>query len=207
MLMYERVPHSTYITPLRFSTLSPRPTKLPIFKVVCRCTLLTGATQGRARTSRSASARKPQPKVSLTTLYDETFIGTIFVLCAGFDSHVVTLDSIESKIPTDGPVIIITASYEGEPADNAGRFVEALKHIGKGDLANVRFAVFGCGHHDWVQTFQRIPTLVDNRIAECGGQRLLERAAADSGADEFFDYVREMMEHSLFYYYVDIYIF
>lgn len=101
----------------------------------------------------------------------------------------VTLDSIESKIPTDGPVVIVTASYEGEPPDNAGRFMEALKRAGKGQLANVRYAVFGCGHHDWVQTYQRIPTLVDNLIAECGGQRLLERVAADSGADDFFDAV------------------
>jgi len=105
----------------------------------------------------------------------------------GFSSKVVTLDSIESKIPTDGPVIILTASYEGEPPDNAGRFVEALKRTGKGELANVRFAVFGCGHHDWVQTYQRIPTLVDDLIGECGGQRLLNRASADSGADDFFD--------------------
>ncbi|KAF8588667.1 fatty acid hydroxylase [Ramaria rubella] len=105
----------------------------------------------------------------------------------GFGPHVVTLDSIESKIPTDGPVIVITASYEGEPADNAARFVEALKRATKGELADVKFAVFGCGHHDWVQTYQKIPILLDTLLAECGAQRLLERIAADSGADEFFD--------------------
>jgi cytochrome P450/NADPH-cytochrome P450 reductase len=105
----------------------------------------------------------------------------------GFHARVVTLDSIESKIPTDGPVIIFTASYEGEPADNAGRFVETLKRTRKGELAKVQFAVFGCGHHDWVQTYQKIPTLVDDLLCNCGGQRLLERAAADSGADDFFD--------------------
>jgi cytochrome P450 / NADPH-cytochrome P450 reductase len=103
---------------------------------------------------------------------------------------VITLDSIETKIPDDGPVIIVTASYEGEPPDNAGRFLESLKRTAQGELANIRYAVFGCGHHDWVQTYQRIPTLVDHLIAEFGGQRLLERAAADSGADDFFDVVR-----------------
>lgn len=108
----------------------------------------------------------------------------------------VTLDSIESKIPTDGAVIIITATYEGEPPDNAGRFVEALKRTGKGELSNVVFAVFGCGHHDWVHTFQKIPTLVDTTIAECGGQRLLERAVADSGADDFVEAVRRYVLRS-----------
>ncbi|KAF8520360.1 cytochrome P450 [Hysterangium stoloniferum] len=105
----------------------------------------------------------------------------------GFNPHVVSLDTIEANIPTDGPLIIFTASYEGEPADNAGRFVEALKRGQKGEFANVRFAVFGCGHHDWVQTYQKIPTLVDKLLGEWSAQRLMDRVAADSGADDFFE--------------------
>ncbi|KAF8585223.1 bifunctional P-450:NADPH-P450 reductase [Ramaria rubella] len=105
----------------------------------------------------------------------------------GFNPHVVTMNFLASSIPSDGPVIVITATYEGEPADNAGHFVEALKRTLPSSLPNVRFAVFGCGHHDWVKTYQKIPTLVDDLLGEAGAQRLLGRAAADSGTDEFFD--------------------
>jgi len=111
----------------------------------------------------------------------------------GFIPHIITLDSIETSIPTDGPLIIFTASYEGEPADNAKRFVETLQTAHHGKHTNVRFAVFGCGHHDWVQTYQRIPKMIDRLLEEAGAQRLLERKEADSGADEFFDAVGEML--------------
>ncbi|KIJ41704.1 hypothetical protein M422DRAFT_255320 [Sphaerobolus stellatus SS14] len=105
----------------------------------------------------------------------------------GFIPHIVTLDSIEPAVPTDGPLIIFTASYEGEPADNASRFVQTLQSAHKGQYAGVKYAVFGCGHHDWRQTYQKIPKLVDGILAETGATKLMERMEADSGADEFFD--------------------
>ncbi|KIJ39879.1 hypothetical protein M422DRAFT_32485 [Sphaerobolus stellatus SS14] len=105
----------------------------------------------------------------------------------GFIPHIITLDSIEPAIPTNGPLIIFTASYEGEAADNARRFVETLQTAHHGKYAGVKYAMFGCGHHDWKQTYQRIPMLVDRILAESGAERIMERAEADSGADEFFD--------------------
>lgn len=92
-------------------------------------------------------------------------------------------------MPTDGPVIIFTASYEGEPADNAGRFVEALRRGQDAEFSGVKYAVFGCGHHDWVHTYQKVPTLVDELLAKYGAERILERTAADSGSDDFFETV------------------
>ncbi|GJJ06277.1 hypothetical protein Clacol_000468 [Clathrus columnatus] len=107
----------------------------------------------------------------------------------GFNPSIVTLDSIEANVPTNGPVIIFTASYEGEPADNAGRFVEALRRGREGQFSNVQYVVFGCGHHDWAHTYQKIPILIDDLLEKYGAQRLLERTAADSGGDEFFETV------------------
>ncbi|KIJ52218.1 hypothetical protein M422DRAFT_243823 [Sphaerobolus stellatus SS14] len=75
----------------------------------------------------------------------------------GFIPHIVSLDAIEPAVPTNGPVIIFTASYEGEPADNARRFVESLEAAHPGKYAGVKYAVFGCGHHDWKQIYQKIP--------------------------------------------------
>ncbi|KAJ7508252.1 fatty acid hydroxylase [Mycena galericulata] len=104
----------------------------------------------------------------------------------GFRPSIGTLDSAVGKVPTDGPVVIITASFEGEPADNAARFVDWLRHIDGSELQNVRFAVFGCGNSDWVSTFQKIPALCDALFEERGGSRLVERGSGDAGAGDFF---------------------
>ena len=54
-------------------------------------------------------------------------------------------------------------------------------------MKGVRYAVFGCGNHDWVATYQRIPTLIDNLAAERGAERLVERGVGDAGGSDFFD--------------------
>ena len=54
-------------------------------------------------------------------------------------------------------------------------------------LADVKYAVFGCGNRDWVRTFQRIPTLIDDVLAARGGTRLVERGVGDAQSAEFFE--------------------
>ncbi|KAJ7218356.1 fatty acid hydroxylase [Mycena pura] len=105
----------------------------------------------------------------------------------GFRPSIGTLDSAAGKVPTDGPVIIVTASFEGEPADNAAHFVDWLRHIEGDTLADVRFAVFGCGNADWTTTYQKIPTLCDDLFAERGAHRLVPRGAGDAGRGGFFE--------------------
>ncbi|KAJ6481192.1 fatty acid hydroxylase [Mycena vulgaris] len=104
----------------------------------------------------------------------------------GFRSSIGTLDSAFGKVPTNGLVIIITASFEGQPADNAAQFVDWLRHIEGQELAGVRFAVFGCGNSDWTATFQAIPTLCDELFEKHGAQRLLPRGSGDASKGEFF---------------------
>lgn len=82
--------------------------------------------------------------------------------------------------------INLTPLFIGEPADNAAKFVDWLSNIEGNELAGVRFAVFGCGNHDWVQTYQRIPKLCDELLEKNGAQRLLARGEGDAGASEFF---------------------
>ncbi|KAI0729796.1 cytochrome P450 [Fomitopsis betulina] len=107
----------------------------------------------------------------------------------GFRARMGTLDTYAGKLPTDGPVVIITASFEGEPADNAAHFVDWLTNLpdAPAPLANVRFAVFGCGNRDWVNTYQRIPTLIDATLEARGARRLVERGAGDASAGDFFE--------------------
>src|SRR3984885_9501644 len=77
---------------------------------------------------------------------------------------------------------------KGEPADNAGHFVQHLKGMPDGNqLANVQYTVFGCGNHDWVNTYQKIPRLCDDAIAAHGGIRILSRGEGDAGGSEFFE--------------------
>lgn len=61
-----------------------------------------------------------------------------------------------------------------------------LAHLSGTELAGVRYGVFGCGNHDWVNTYQRIPTLCDNLLEKNGGQRLLPRGAGDAASSNFF---------------------
>ncbi|OHW95197.1 cytochrome p450 [Colletotrichum incanum] len=98
------------------------------------------------------------------------------------------LDSANGNLPTDQPVVIITASYEGLPPDNAGHFVAWIKgqDKSKAPLKDVSYAVFGCGHKDWVQTFHRVPKLVDTTLEELGATRITEIGLTDASSGEVF---------------------
>jgi cytochrome P450/NADPH-cytochrome P450 reductase len=104
----------------------------------------------------------------------------------GFDAAVAPLDSATQKLPKDRPVVIITASFEGQPPDNAAHFVEWLQSLSGDEAAGTNFAVFGCGHKDWRTTFHRIPNIVDDLLAARGGTRIAERGLADASLGEIF---------------------
>ncbi|KAF8900982.1 fatty acid hydroxylase [Mucidula mucida] len=105
----------------------------------------------------------------------------------GFSSNLNTLDSTTEKLPTDGPIVIVTASFEGEPADNAARFFPWLSSLSGDELVGVKFAVFGCGNHEWPTTYQRIPKLCDDIIEQRGGTRLVQRGVGDAADGTMFD--------------------
>ena len=81
--------------------------------------------------------------------------------CSGFRASLGTLDSATEHLPKDGPILIVTASFEGQPADNAKHFVEWLENVQDSAFSGMKYAVFGCGNKDWVNTYQRVPKLVD----------------------------------------------
>jgi cytochrome P450 / NADPH-cytochrome P450 reductase len=78
-------------------------------------------------------------------------------------------------------------SHQGEPADNATKFVDWLRSIEDNEFTGVRYGVFGCGNRDWVQTYQRIPILCDTLMEQHGGKRLVTRGEGDAGANNFFE--------------------
>jgi len=103
----------------------------------------------------------------------------------GFASHVAPLDEYAGKLPIEGAIVIVTASYEGQPPDNARQFVAALSGLRPGDLSGAHFAVFGCGNRQWARTYQAVPTLIDEALAEAGATRIAPRAEADASGDFF----------------------
>lgn len=74
-----------------------------------------------------------------------------------------------------------------QPTDDAGFFVEHLKTAKPNAFADVKYAVFGCGHPDWASTFMAIPTLIDGRLAELGGHGLQKRGHGDASRADLFD--------------------
>ncbi|KAI1106415.1 cytochrome P450 [Jackrogersella minutella] len=102
-------------------------------------------------------------------------------------SKVDILDTANANLPKGEPVVIITASYEGQAPDNAAHFVSWLESIkGESALEGVHYTVFGVGHHDWAQTFHRIPKLVDSKLAESGATRVAPLGLTDVGNGETF---------------------
>jgi len=115
----------------------------------------------------------------------------------GFAVTVASLDEYAGRLPREGAVLITTASYNGTPPDNAGRFCDWLRDGGlaPGALAGVRYAVFGCGNRDWAATFQAIPRLIDARLEALGAQRLHPRGEGDARDD--FDAQFEAWQEAL----------
>jgi cytochrome P450/NADPH-cytochrome P450 reductase len=65
------------------------------------------------------------------------------------------------------------------------KFVDWIsgKSLPQDACAGVRFTVFGCGDHDWAETFQRIPRLIDAELAAHGAERIHPRGEGDQSGD------------------------
>ena len=101
----------------------------------------------------------------------------------GFAARSAALDEAVEDLPTDGVVLVATATYNGTPPDNAVRFAEWITAKDP-DLTGVKFGVFGVGNHEWAATFQDFPRLIDDRLAQLGATRLHVRGEGDV-ADDF----------------------
>lgn len=93
-------------------------------------------------------------------------------------------DLVAGKIKIDGQipvVLIMVATYNGHPPENAAGFYKALSEHpasepGKSEL---QYAVLGVGNSQWVSTFVKVAKMVDKDLARVGAQRLLPFEVAD----------------------------
>ncbi|KAF5023611.1 hypothetical protein F66182_4313 [Fusarium sp. NRRL 66182] len=96
------------------------------------------------------------------------------------------LDQAKENLPEDRPVVIITASYEGQPPSNAAHFIKWMENLSGNEMEKVSYAVFACGHHDWIETFHRIPKLVNSTLEERGATRIVPMGSADAATSDMF---------------------
>ena len=106
----------------------------------------------------------------------------------GYTATLQTLDACAGKLPRTGAVIIVTASYDGQPPDNARAFCTWLASVPAGALQGVRYAIFGCGNTDWGVTYQAVPQQIDNRLQAAGATPVLARGFANAHGDFFGDF-------------------
>jgi len=149
------------------------------------------ADRDAATTDQIAQAQRPKHGTPLCVLYGSNLgsaesyaneIGQIGEL-NGFDTVLAPLDDYTQKLPTEGAVIIVSASYNGAPPDNAVNFLNWLETAKPGAAKDVAYAVFGCGNRDWASTFQTIPRAIDDHLEALGATRILKRGEGDARED------------------------
>jgi cytochrome P450 / NADPH-cytochrome P450 reductase len=108
----------------------------------------------------------------------------------GFVATVGALDDHVGSLPKEGAVIVVTASYNGQPPDNAAKFCQWLQDpsLPADAFAGVKYSVFGCGNRDWAATYQAIPTLIDVQLGKHGAKPMYQRGAGDARGDFDSDY-------------------
>lgn len=103
----------------------------------------------------------------------------------GFAVTVGALDDHVGALPTDGASIVVCASYNGMPPENATRFSAWLRDPATAPDAcgGAGYTVFGCGNSEWATTYQAVPTALDTQLEGHGGQRLHPRGEGDARSD------------------------
>lgn len=100
----------------------------------------------------------------------------------GFVATISSLDSC-TTLPTDQPIVIVTSSYDGQPPKNAKAFVKRLETADESASKGVSYALFGAGHHEWVETYQAVPKHVDDLLQQSGAAQIIARGLGDVASD------------------------
>ena len=103
---------------------------------------------------------------------------------SGVEAQILSLDSATENMSKNAANVIITSSYEGQPPDNAKKFVSWLDKLKDSKTLNgVRYSVMGVGNSDWATTFHRIPKLINERLRELGAEAITDAGYTNVKAD------------------------
>ena len=100
----------------------------------------------------------------------------------GYDVTLGSLDDYIDRVPAKG-AIIVCASYNGLPPDNAVKFHHLLNEAGPSAYEDLSYTVFGCGNTEWATTYQAVPTQLDAGLEQHGATRIHPRGAGDARGD------------------------
>ncbi|WP_135457429.1 cytochrome P450 [Mycobacterium sp. DL99] len=101
----------------------------------------------------------------------------------GYQATVAALDTAAGALPTEGALVVIAASYNGQPTDDARHFVEWLDDPGTPSQPAIPYAILGVGDRNWAETYQTIPKRLDQRLSELVGPPVIPRGEADTSGD------------------------
>lgn len=101
-------------------------------------------------------------------------------LQAGIAARLLRLDEVVPKdlIGERAAWFVLSTQGDGDPSDDARRFVEVLASKRAPNLPTLRYGVLGLGDSSYPK-FCEVARLVDERLAELGAQRWLPRGEAD----------------------------
>ncbi len=191
---FELIDHSKYELRIKESlSIKPEGFKMRarLRSDVTRSKLVPAGTPEKPVAPIAKARPRPTHGAPLTVLYGsnlgatESFAREIAQAGAfnGFRTTLAPLDDYAGRPPTEGAVVIASASYNGAPPDNATKFVAWLKDAPEGAAKGVSYAVFGCGNRDWASTFQAVPRFIDERLAALGAKRIALRGEGDARED------------------------
>lgn len=101
----------------------------------------------------------------------------------GYQTTVAPLDTAAGALPSDGALVVVAASYNGQPTDDARHFVEWLDAPDTPAQPPIPYAILGVGDRNWAETYQTIPKQIDRRLSELVGPPLIPRGEADTSGD------------------------
>jgi cytochrome P450/NADPH-cytochrome P450 reductase len=190
---YRLIDHADYKMKMKFAlTLKPVDFTLQLARRTSAERRLPSLAASGSTTDRDAPAARRGTGTAVTLLHGSnlgTCAGIARDLAAdggehGFAASVASLNDYVGKLHSvEGPVVIVAASYNGRPTDDAADFVAWLEVLEPGSLDGVTYTVLGVGDRNWAATYQHIPTLIDERLAAAGATSLMERGAADASGD------------------------
>lgn len=101
----------------------------------------------------------------------------------GCIATVAPLDDFAGNLPDTDAIVIVAASYNGQPTDDARAFLAWLLG-GDAALDGAPYvAVLGVGDRNWADTYQAVPKRIDERLTELGARPLIPLTSADTSGD------------------------
>lgn len=183
---YRFLDHSDYVLDVR-QTLTLKPANLTM--LLARRSPADRAQPVAAKPTTAVAAAAAAPGTPVSVLHGSNLgagvhyaeeLANIFE-SLGYTVTVAPLDSAAGKLPA-GIVLVVAASYNGHPTDDAKEFVRWLDAAGSTAAAGVRYAVLGLGDRNWAATYQRVPRQIDEGLAMAGATRLAALTEVDVAA-------------------------